>query len=413
MAVIRNDDLLKSPPALADLPVARTAPEVNVHLLSDLPTDNDERWLNMADGCLASNGRFYTGVGNTLEDIDGRGQSRIYELDPASGNVRLFADVRATLSDPLICAGKLQARLDQGRDGKIYLATHCGLPPSEAAQAAGYKGSAIIAFDPNGGQVELIDVPAHGDGMPASRLDAQRMLLYTFATPSNHLLIYDLMERKVVFRGLGESVSGTRHIMLDRDGNAYFTVNRGFLARYSPETNLVEMTAAQLPMSRRHSEISRTGNKLRASTEPTSDGTIYGMTHHGVLFAFEPHARTLRELGPNLDDGVYTVTLALSRNEKYLYYSLTAPEGASLYGVPIIQYELATGRRKAIAFLGDAIRQAFDYRISRNFNTRLSPDGTTLYFTFNGARPVAEGQVQDDYGLPSIVTVRIPDSEQP
>jgi hypothetical protein len=412
MIRIPSDLLLKPPEALANVAVATTPPKVRVHIIPDLPTDGGEQWLSTADGCLADNGRFYTGIGNTLDGIGGQGQSRIYEYDPVGDRLRLFANLRDTLTDPMLCAGKLHSRFDRGRDGKCYLAVHFGVHPTEEDFAAGFKGSSVVAFDPNSGKVEIVGVPIPGEGIPASHLDPQHMLFYMFTTPGREFVVYDVLARVVKFRGLHGSICGLRHILLGADGNAYISVRPGYMARYRPDTNSIDTTPAHLPVNPQHTDPLNVRNSLRASSRVVSDGTVYGMTTEGMMFLFDPKKETILNLGPNIGVGVYSSSLELSPDEKYLYYAVTGSEGAGEYGVPIVQYKIATGRRKVLAFLGRAVHEAREYHLSKTFNMRLSPDGGTLFFTYNGSPAAADGQVQEDFGQPSVVTVQIPLSER-
>jgi len=408
---IFTPDFLKAPPEACGLPVATTPPKVDVCVIKDLPAGSGEHWTNMADGCLASTGRFYTGIGNCLEFAAGPGQSRLYEYDPAAKRLHLVTEVRDALSDPNIAVGKLHSRIDEGGDGWLYFATYWGQDPNEP-DWAGFKGSALMRFDPRSGQCEYLGIPAWGQGLPCSRLDAKRMILYAVAVPGNDFLAYDLQAKGVRYRGSGDVLQGNRHVMLDSAGEAYFSTKSGALAQYDPDTNAVRITKAVLPVDPRLAAEGKT-DSLRASAEPTGDGTVYGITTSGMLFAFDPATETVQDLGPDVGDGEYAVVLAASRDGKYLYYGLTSPDGAVKYGCPIIQYRTSTRTRKVLAFLKAVLRERLGYHISRLYNMRLSPDGSTLFCTFNGAPVAAEGRQQEDFHQPAVVVVHIPESERP
>jgi hypothetical protein len=50
----------------------------------------------------------------------------------------------------------------------------------------------------------------------------------------------------------------------------------------------------------------------------------------------------------------------------------------------VIQYEIATGKRKVLAFLAPAFEQEYDYVPAGTYGMKVGADGTTLYVNFNG-----------------------------
>jgi hypothetical protein len=408
---IFTPDFLKPPPGACGLAVATTPPEADVCIIKDLPADRGEHWTGMTDGCLASNGKFYTGIGNSLELSSGLGQSRLYEYDPAAKTLRMVANIRDAVADPNVAAGKLHSRIDEGNDGWLYFVTYWGRDPEDAEWAAGFKGSALVRFDPRTGECENLGLPAPGQGLPSSRLDARRMVLYACSIPGNEFLAYDLGACKVRYRGSGDILQGNRHVMLDAAGKAYFSTKSGALARYDLDANTVRITKAVLPASVALAAAGKS-DSLRASAEPTVDGIVYGITTSGMLFVFDPARETVKDLGPDIGDGEYAVVLAASREGKYLYYGLTSADGPRRLGSPVIQYEIATGRRKVLAFLNPVLREKLGYHISRLYNMRISPDGSKLFCTFNGAPVAAAGQQQEDFAQPAVVVVHIPELER-
>lgn len=400
------------PPELNELAWVTTPCQVDACVIRNLPTGHGEHWTNMADGCLASNGKFYTGIGNCLEFAGGLGQSRLYEYDPAARKLRTVADIRDVIGDPTIAAGKLHSRIDEGSDGWLYFTTYWGQDPEESDKPA-FKGSALMRFDPRSGKCEYLGTPAPSQGLPSSRLDARRMILYTVMVPGNEFLAYDLRAGKVKYRGSGEILQGNRHVMLDASGKAYFSTTGGALAQYDPNANTVRITQAILPRTPALAKAGKT-DSLRASAEPTADGMVYGITTAGELFAFDPANETVKDLGPDIGDGEYAVVLCASRDGKHLYYGLTSADGPGKYLCPIIQYETATGRRKLLVPLNLLLQAApfMEYRASRLYNMRISQDGSTLLCTFNGAPVAAAGQKQEEFLQPAVVAIHIPESER-
>jgi hypothetical protein len=52
-------------------------------------------------------------------------------------------------------------------------------------------------------------------------------------------------------------------------------------------------------------------------------------------------------------------------------------------GTPVIQYDTKTNTRKVLCFLADFYGKKYKYIPDGTFSTALSPDGETLYVTWN------------------------------
>jgi hypothetical protein len=405
-------DLLK-PPAGQDFIVAKTPPSIDVLLLDDLPPGpRGTLWSSWGDGCLASNGRYYLGIGNHLDVSKGRGESRLYEYDPATKRLKLALNVRDLIRDEKVAAGKIHARIDEGKDGHLYFATYWGKIPTPEDMKAGFMGSALLRYDLRTGKAESLGVPVLGQGLPTSITDAQRMVMYAYAVKSQDFIAYDLERRRTLYRGFGDQQEGSRNIMLDTEGNAYMGTKDGRIARYDWKMREVRMTKATLPDASVEASSQRDKLSLRASTRAGSDGLIYGITHAGVMFALDPRTETVTDLGLNLGGGQYTAVMELSPDGKYLYYAPGAHGSATRIGTPIVQYDIARKQHKVLAFLNPPLRDKLNYNIGGTYNLKISPDGSALYATFNGA-PLAEGARREEtFGKPCVLILHIPRQER-
>ena len=103
------------------------------------------------------------------------------------------------------------------------------------------------------------------------------------------------------------------------------------------------------------------------------------------------------------------IPLVMSPDEKYLYYAPGAHGGANRIGAPVVQYEIATGKRKVLAFLRDPLQQKFGgFMIGGTYNLQIDPSGERLYITFNGAPAGARSA----FGRPVVTVLHIPQSER-
>jgi len=101
----------------------------------------------------------------------------------------------------------------------------------------------------------------------------------------------------------------------------------------------------------------------------------------------------------------------LSPDEKYLYFAPGAHGSATRAGTPIVQYQISSGIRKVIAFLRDSMIQKATYFIGGNYNMQMDSKGAILYCAFNGAKYSGKKNL-NAFGLPSLVVIKIPESER-
>jgi hypothetical protein len=107
--------------------------------------------------------------------------------------------------------------------------------------------------------------------------------------------------------------------------------------------------------------------------------------------------------------------MELSPDERFLYYLPGAHGGGFKTGTPVIQYEIATGKRKVLAFLAAAFEKEHDYVPAGTYGVKISADGGTLYVNFNGhagekSRPKA--MKPNGFGLCGFTAIHIPASER-
>lgn len=403
-------NFLLAPTGLTALAVARVPPTVEVYVFTNLPDGGrGTLWSSWGDGCIASNGHYYTAIGNHLDFAAGLGESRVYDYDPATRTVRLLFNLREHAPDPAIAGGKIHSRIEEGRDGRLYFATFWGKQPKKAG-GTNFVGGALFRYDPRTDRTDNLGVPVAGQGLSTSRLDARRLWLYFYAEPSGDLVAYDLEQHAIAFRGGGGTQAGNRNIMLDAEGCAYFSGADGFLWRYSPATNGLTKTRAQLPEA--PAGAPRASRHLRASTRAGKDGRLYGFTMPGILFAFDPKTETVEDLGPNFGHGEYTAVVELSPDERFLYYAPGSHGSAVRIGCPVVQYELATRRHKVLAYLNAPLRERFSYHVGGSYNLKITPDGGTLFVTFNGAPLVTGARKTEAFGQPALVALQIPIEER-
>ena len=389
-----------------DFILAKTPPKVDVVFFDGLDKKTKGTlWSTWGDGCLASNGKYYTSIGDHL-GIDGK--CYVYEYDPETRILRRVVDVLQAIMHMLglYGHGKIHSGIHEGADGKLYFTTYWGKHRQieEAFKKGGYDGSILLRFDPKTGKTENLGAIVPQQGLPASTFDPKHQNLFFHAVYEGDICVYNVEKQKRLFLGGRDITEGTRTFLRGNDGRVYFSTKNGTLGFYDPATNSLQHTKAKLP----ESPGKKKGDSLRAATNPAKDGTLYGMTASGRMFRFQPKSETVKDLGYNFLEGDYTAVMALSPDEKYLYYAPGAHGSGNRTGCPVIQYDIFTGKRKVLAFLKTPLLERFQYKLGGTYNLQLDAKGERLFITFNGG----ELSARNAFGHPSVVVVHIPESER-
>jgi sugar lactone lactonase YvrE len=374
---------------------------------------NGTGWTAWGDIGVADDGRVYSAIGDHGRDAEGASRAYLFEWDPAARRLRQVVDLNAitprTRGEPTWA--KVHAGIHQAADGWIYFsgtlndgarAVHTNYHWSEAI-----PGGQLYRYDPRSGRAEVFaNLPAPRC-TATTQLDRERAVWWcNLEGHANALYGLCLTNREVVYRSPEGAVAFNRNFALARDGALYFNGPDG-IWKYDPLARAIHPTRSVFPGPK---------GSMRASTHESRAGVLYGVTMGGQLFRYRPDRDALEMLGPDFLAGNYTTVCVLSPCEKYLYYLPGAHGGAFKIGTPVIQYDIAAGRRKVLAFLADAVADACDYVPAGTYGVKLSADGATLYVNFNGhaadaVRPKA--MKANGFGFTAFAAIHIPASERP
>ena len=86
-------------------------------------------------------------------------------------------------------------------------------------------------------------------------------------------------------------------------------------------------------------------------------------------------------------------------------------QNANEYG-PIVQYDVATGSKKVIAWLADYYYEKYGYWVGGTYGMEISNDGSFLVICMNGAFVTRDDENGSPYGNPSLFVVHIPEEER-
>lgn len=396
--------------------VAETPPEVELAYHRDLGPEASKRrlWSSWGDICIARDGRAYAAIGDHGGDAEGDARCFLYRWDPRDKTLTQIVDMNQVVPPR---AGqpawsKVHAKIDEGADGKIYFS--CTLNDGQRARTPKYAwteslpGGQLYQFDPATGKASVFANLPPKRCTATSLLDRERNVWWCnleAGESGDALWGLDLATKQTKYQTADGAVKFNRNFALARDGSVYFNGDGG-LRRFDPQTKESVLTKAQLA----------SGPGMRCTSHESKAGWIYGITHQThQLFRFSPAKDAIEMLGANWLAGSYTAVCALSPDERFLYYLPGSHGGAFKDGTPVVQYDVATGRRKALAFLAETFDQQCGYVPAGTYGMKVSADGASLLVNFNGhpsdrQRPAS--MKPNGFGLCAFAAIHIPPSER-
>lgn len=422
---LRSDKFLEVPASVetarkeagaAEFTVAAKAPTVLLAYHDKLGPDAAKRrlWSSWGDICVAGDGKVYCAIGDHGDDAGGDARCFLYVWDPKQQTLTQIVDMNAVIppqkGQP--AWSKVHAKIDEGPDGKIYFSctlndgNRAGKPPFAERWNEKLPGGQLYQYDPQTGKTSVFASLPPQRCTATSILDQRRNIWWcNLESGPNGLWGLDLKTKKPVYQAPAGSMAFNRNFALARDGALYFN-GEGGIWKYDPTTEKLARTKAEFADS----------PGMRSSTPESKAGHIYGTTQKsGQLFRYTPAKDELTMLGPDWMKGDYATVCVLSPDERFLYYLPGAHGKATNFGTPVIQYEIGTGKRKVLAFLAKACEQDIDYVPAGTYGVKLSPDGGTLYVTFNG-HPGERGRPKTmkpiGFGLCAFAAIQIPESER-
>lgn len=395
--------------------VATIAPTVDLAFHGSLPNMalNGTGWSCWGDIAVAQSGKAYCGIGDHGDDAGGKSYAYIYEWDMEKKILKQVVDVNAIVprKSGESSWAKVHARIDEGPDGKIYFTGT--LNDGNAANQPKYKwskeipGGQLYRYDPVTGKAEVFANLPNARASATSILDRKRNVWWcNLEAGGNALIAINLDSGDVFYKAADGSTGFNRNFALANDGCVYFNGPDNFIWKCDAAAKTITQTKS----------VFKDSVGMRSSTRESSEGYIYGVTHApGRMFRYSPSKDELVMLGPDFLEGEYTTVCVMSPDEKFVYYLPGAHGSALNIGTPVIQYRIATGERKVIAFLRSAFEKNYDYVPGGTYGVKISADGSTLYVNLNGhasdaVRPAK--MTASGFGLTAFTAIHIPESER-
>lgn len=314
--------------------------------------------------------------------------------------------------------------------GDMWLLTFYGPYPKLADWGKSYHGAYLIRFNIFTRKAECLGRPVADDSWPIHVWDWKRGRLFAVGEwgvvlgrgrdvgdnaygdwDYGKFLVYDTRRRQIVHAEV-PVVTGSnppdrirwwrRSLLLDRaTGRVYGTecAPPFRLVCYDPDKRrFFRMNSAlQAPM-------------LSYTERKSKDGIFWIFDREGNFYKFWPDLDRVELIGKNWRKGEYIENLRLSPRERYLYYIASSGMNSPSYGMPVIQYDTRTGRRKVLAFLCDYYLEKYGYGTSNTYRLSLSSDGASIFTHVNGR--FAPDRRNIGYGRPAIFQIHIPASER-
>ena len=422
-----------------DFAVAKTPPLIDFAFLPGQRA-GAKLWSGWGDAIQASDGNFYGTIGDHARPY---GTAYVYRADPRSGQVELVVDFNRHLDVERgkYTPGKIHGPLMEGEGGWLYMIGYRG-GADGTTEKHGYTGDWMLRYNVRTGEVQNMGIPVPYSSVPTSVIH-DGTLLYGLntpglakASPKEQFFVYDLRRKRMVFFG-GPRPAKSRALILAPDGRAWYSTEDA-LVRYDPGADQLTLTDVRLPgesLAQMSAAKDRTGGKrkpdaslatggiLRAASRADANGIVYGITQDGHVFSFDTRAEKVRPIttafvaentATKEKDGripLYTPVVRLSGDGRYLYYIPSGHGGSRTHGTAVIQLEVATGRRKVLAFLNGYIQEKVGYNLGGTFGTALSEDGSQLFVVWNGSID-PKSKEGPDFGHSAAMIVHIPESER-
>ena len=261
---------------------------------------------------------------------------------------------------------KTHAKLGEGKDGRIYFATHGGwwFDYSRFAAPEGYPGAHYMAFDPKTGIVQDYGIGPRFEGINTGAYDPTYNRIYGLTHPRAHFVYYDVATGKKVDKGrINNWDSICRTLGIDEDGNVYGSFGAGRIFEYSPRTDAIRELDARLPIRAKGISLGRDYDKSETAWRVVvwdhETKKFYGVEESAsTLFSFDPAASpgnqikvlgqmAIADLAARREVPYATLSLTLGRDRK-LYYAAAGAEfdyvsSAGLAASHLITYDLRTG----------------------------------------------------------------------
>ncbi|MEM9882779.1 MAG: hypothetical protein AAF800_07670 [Planctomycetota bacterium] len=105
----------------------------------------------------------------------------------------------------------------------------------------------------------------------------------------------------------------------------------------------------------------------------------------GTLYGLNPGTLALRKIGPAWGGEVWLTDLSLDPTGTCIYFVVDSTWSGRASGVPVVRFDLDTGRRPVLCFLGPLLFANFGYVPVGGYTAVVDPEGRWLVMQLNGS----------------------------
>jgi len=232
----------------------------------------------------------------------------------------------------------------------------------------GYEGGHIYCYDPAKGDVqryenddqamiEDLGIPVPGNTVYAMTMNMEKTKIYGISYPDAHFFVFDIASRTT--KDLGEFLthkvyggpertwrSVPRALWCDpKTGWVYTSGDNGFLVRYKPGDDKLELTWMRLPGEYWEGLKSIDYPIVESFAHDEAGGRLFAATHDGYLVEIDLEQeeaivlgkpriqRRMRAMAIGNDNRIYMITGEPERSSKLHTYDLSGREGFRELGI--------------------------------------------------------------------------------
>ena len=194
---------------------------------------------------------------------------------------------------------KIHAKFGEGKDGRIYFATHGGwwFDYARFATQEGYPGAHYMAYDPKTGQVQDFGIGPRFEGINTGAYDPKFNRIYGLTHPRGHFVYYDVATGAKVDMGRMNNLDSIcRTLGIDDEGNVYgsFRPGQEFSNTIRARTTSASFPC-KIPIQPKGISLGRDYNKSetawRVVVWDPQTRKFYGVEESAtILFSFDPYA---------------------------------------------------------------------------------------------------------------------------
>ncbi|MBN1291626.1 MAG: hypothetical protein JXB48_07280 [Candidatus Latescibacteria bacterium] len=423
-----SEDFLKIPESyedIIDFEVAKTPPTIDFAVIQNLEPEYlpyhlaknaGGAWGGWGDVTKGPDGCFYYSISNHLSY---GAESYINKYDPSTKTQSIVLSAKDLIGwqPDDFGDGKIHGDIDFGPGGDTWMLTYFGPGPKQEEWDTIYKGSWLIRYNCFSGEAEQFGIPLEGASWPYFNYDYKQNLLFGVDHTGSNVIVYDTKDRRMVYGGAPpDNIKWyARCTMIDKETGFIYTTDSNSEEKqiicYKRRNNVFTRMNATIPMN---PNTQKRGNLRAHTSHKDKDGAFWCFDNFGTMFRFYPEQDRTEYVCENWGkEGYYTANMAMSPGGRYIYY---IPGIGYQYGrgVPVVQYDTRTNKKKVIAFIYDYYVEKYGYGPVRPYGIELDEKGESLCFFANGGftTPEVKNWWQIDMRRAGIYHLHIPASER-